>query len=161
MTLFIEAIVLCFLFTLMVLAMAKNPVKTLYNYPPKIQERVKSLKEYKDLIPTQKDKIWAKMLASLIIVVIVSIILRYINGYTEFKECFISSITLWSIVNIYDVIVLDIFWFCQSDKFVFKGTEDMRGEYKNYWFHVKGGLIGEVIGLVLCIIISLIVAFVL
>ena len=30
--------------------MSREPIKTLYNYPPKIQERVKSLEEYKDKI---------------------------------------------------------------------------------------------------------------
>lgn len=44
----IESIVLCLIFTLMIYIMSRNPIKTLYNYPPKIQERVKSLDEYKD-----------------------------------------------------------------------------------------------------------------
>ena len=40
--------------------MSKNPIATLYNYPPKIQERVKSMEQYKDKIPTTQNKIWAK-----------------------------------------------------------------------------------------------------
>lgn len=52
MILVIESIVLCVLFTIMVYIMSREPIKTLYNYPPKIQERVKSLDEYKDKIPT-------------------------------------------------------------------------------------------------------------
>jgi len=48
MILIIESIILCLLFTLMVYIMSREPIKTLYNYPPKIQERVKTLKEYKD-----------------------------------------------------------------------------------------------------------------
>ena len=47
----IEEIVLCIMFSVMVLIMAKEPIKTLYNYPPRIQERVKSLEMYKDKIP--------------------------------------------------------------------------------------------------------------
>ena len=54
MVLVIESIVLCALFTVMVYIMSREPIKTLYNYPPKIQERVKSLDKYKDKIPTQK-----------------------------------------------------------------------------------------------------------
>ena len=46
MILLIESIVLCLLFTIMVYIMSREPIKTLYNYPPKIQERVKSLDEY-------------------------------------------------------------------------------------------------------------------
>ena len=39
----IESVVLCLVFTLMVYYMSREPIKSLYNYPPKIQERVKSL----------------------------------------------------------------------------------------------------------------------
>ena len=63
MILIIESIALCILFTIMVYIMSRNPIKTLYNYPPKIQERVKTLDEYKDKIPTQKNKVFAKSVA--------------------------------------------------------------------------------------------------
>ena len=56
MILAVEAIVLCILFTLMVFIIAREPVNTLYNYPPKIQERVRSLDAYKDQIPTEKNR---------------------------------------------------------------------------------------------------------
>lgn len=46
MILVIESVVLCLAFTLMVYIMSREPIKILYNYPPKIQERVKSLEEY-------------------------------------------------------------------------------------------------------------------
>lgn len=157
MIVLIECIILCLVFTLMVYIMSRNPIATLYNYPPKIQERVKSMKEYQDKIPTTKNKIGAKALAALIIVVLVSFILRYINGYTTFIEGFGYGFLIWSVVNIYDVIVMDIIWFCHSPEFVFKGTEDMLKEYRNYLFHIKGGIIGEVLGLILCILIGLIV----
>lgn len=62
----IEVIILCAVFTFLVMMMAKEPIKTLYNYPPKIQERVKSLEQYKDKIPTQKNKIAAKLGASVL-----------------------------------------------------------------------------------------------
>lgn len=100
MILVIEGICLCLLFTLMVYIMSRNPIKTLYNYPPKIQERVKSLEEYEDKIPTQKNKIFAKCLASILIIVIISLILRYVNGYTTFIEGFGYGFLLWTMVNI-------------------------------------------------------------
>ena len=116
----IECIIFCLLFTIMVYIMSKNPIKTLYNYPPKIQERVKTLKEYKDSIPTDNNKIFAKLMASLIIIILVSLVFRYINNYTNFSIAFKYSFIIWTIINIYDVIILDICWFCQSKKFVFK-----------------------------------------
>ena len=157
----IEAIVLCVLFTLMVFTMAKDPIKTLYNYPPKIQERVKSLPQYQGKIPTQKNKIAAKLGASVLFVIILSLILRYVNGYTTFLEGFGYGFLLWTIVNAWDAIVLDICWFCQDPRFVFPGTEDMVEEYHNYWFHIKGSLIGEGIALVICTVVGLVIQFVL
>lgn len=161
MVILIEILVLCALFTLMVFAMAKNPIATLYNYPPKIQERVKSLPEYKDKIPTTKNMVVAKGFVAIMIVVIVSLILRYVNGYTTFKDAFLNGLLIWTVINVYDVVVMDILWFCQSDKFVFKGTEDMRKEYRNYWFHIKEGLIGQVIGTTVCVLVGLVVHFIL
>ena len=157
----IEAIALCALFTLMVIMMAKDPIKTLYNYPPKIQERVKSLPQYLGKIPTQKNKLAAKLTASVLFIVILSLVLRYINGYTTFIEGFGYGFLLWTIVNAYDAIVLDICWFCHDPRFVFEGTEDMADEYHNCWFHIKGSLIGEGIALVICAVVGLIIQFVL
>ena len=54
MILVVESMVLCVLFTIMVYIMSRELIKTLYNYPQKIQERVKFLDEYKDKIPTQR-----------------------------------------------------------------------------------------------------------
>lgn len=161
MIIIIESILLCLLFTIMVYIMSKDPIKTLYNYPPKIQERVKSLKEYKDKIPTTSNKIFAKIVASIIIIIIISLILRYINGYKTFIEGFGFGFLLWTIVNIYDALIIDICWFCQNKRFVFKGTEDMIKEYHNYWFHIKESLKGEVIALIICTIVGLIIEFIL
>ena len=161
MIIFIEIIVLCLFFTLGVCLMAKDPIKTLYNYPPKIQERVKSLDMYKGKIPTTKNMILTKLLASFIILIVVSLILKYINDCDTFLESFVTSFFIWTNVNLYDCIVMDIIWFCHDKRFVFKGTEDMKDEYHNYWFHIKGSLIGEVIGTLVCLIASLIVAFLL
>ena len=119
MILFIESIVLCLLFTLMVYMMSRDPIKTLYNYPPKIQERVKSLKEYKGKIPTKENKVIIKVFASITFLIIIAIILRYINGYTTFIESFEYGFLLWTIVNLWDAIVLDIIWFCHSYKRIF------------------------------------------
>ena len=161
MIIVIESVILCALFTIMVYVISREPIKTLYNYPPKIQERVKSLDEYKEKIPTQENKVGAKIIASILFLIIICIVLRYINGYTTFIESFKYGFLLWTIVNLYDAIVLDIIWFCHDKHFVFKGTEDMVEEYHNYWFHIKGFFIGEILALVICTLAGLIIQFVL
>ena len=160
MIILIESIILCVAFTIMVFIMSRKSIKTLYNYPPKIQERVKSLDEYKDSIPTKKNKIAAKLIACILFVVIISLILRFINGYTTFLTAFGYGFLLWTIVNLWDVIVLDIIWFCHDPHFVFKGTEDMVKDYHDYWFHIKGFFIGEVLALVVCALSGVVVHFI-
>ena len=161
MIIVIESTILCALFTIMVYVVSREPIKTLYNYPPKIQERVKSLDEYKEKIPSTENKIGAKIIASILFLIIICIVLRYINGYTTFTESFKYGFLLWTIVNLYDAIVLDIIWFCHDKHFVFKGTEDMVQEYHNYLFHIKGFFIGEILALVICTLAGLIIQFVL
>ena len=161
MIIVIESIVLCLLFTLMVYFMSRDPIKTLYNYPPRIQERVKSLEQYKDRIPTEKNKVTAKLFASVLFVVILALVLRYVNGYTTFGKAFGCGFLLWTVVNLWDVAVLDILWFCHDPYFVFPGTEDMVSDYHDYWFHIKGFFIGEALALVVCAAAGLVVQFVL
>ena len=160
MILIIESIVLCIVFTIMVYVMSKDPIKTLFNYPPKIQERVKSLEEYKNKIPTKKNKVAAKICASILFLIIICLVLRFINGYTTFIKGFGYGFLLWTIVNLYDAIVLDIIWFCHDKHFVFKGTEDMVKEYHNYWFHIKGFFIGETLALIICALAGIIIQFI-
>ena len=160
MILILESIVLCIVFTIMVYVMSKDPIKTLFNYPPKIQERVKSLEEYKNKIPTKKNKVAAKICASILFLIIICLVLRFINGYTTFIKGFGYGFLLWTIVNLYDAIVLDIIWFCHDKHFVFKGTEDMVKEYHNYWFHIKGFFIGETLALIICALAGIIIQFI-
>ena len=159
MKLIIESVVLCLIFTIMVYIMSREPIKILYNYPSKIQKRVKTLKEYKDKIPTQENKIVAKIFASILFLIILCVLLRYVNGYETFLESFGYSFLLWTIVNLWDAVVLDIIWFCHDKHFIFKGTEDMVDEYHNYWFHIKGFFIGESLALIICSLAGLIIHF--
>ena len=159
MVLAIESVVLCLLFTLMVYGMSRDPIKQLYNYPPKIQERVMSLDEYKDQIPTQKNKLAAKLTASVLFIVILSLILRYVNGCTSFLQAFGTGFLLWTIVNLWDAIVLDILWFCHDPHYVLKGTEDMVSDYHDYGFHIKGFFIGEALACAVCAVAAAVVRF--
>ena len=161
MIIIIESLILCFVFTVLVYFMSREPIKTLYNYPPKIQERVRSMDAYKGKIPTQKNKVTTKILASTVFIIILSLILRYVNGCTNFKEAFIYGFLLWTIVNLYDAVVLDIIWFCHDPHFVFVGTEDLIRDYHDYWFHIKGFFIGEIISVAVCMVVGLIIHFIL
>lgn len=161
MVLVVESLILYLAFTAMVYIMSRKPINTLYNYPPRIQERVKSLEEYRDKVPTQKNKITAKLGALVLFTIIMALLLRYVNKCTTFRDAFINGFILWTVVNLYDAIVLDIIWFCHDPYFVFKGTEDMVDDYHDYMFHIRGFFIGEALALVVCLLAALLVHFVL
>ena len=49
--------------------------------------------------------------------------------------------------NWFDALILDCLWFCHDKHFVIPGTEDMTKDYHDYWFHIKGALIGMLLGI--------------
>ena len=65
---------------------------------------------------------------------------------------FVHVFTLFLVVNLYDLIVLDCGIFCHSKKLRIPGTEDMEKEYRDYIFHVKGAGVGTVLGLVVAVL---------
>ena len=101
------------------------------------------------------------VIIAVLFIVILSILLRYVNGYRTFWEAFGNGFLLWSVVNLYDLLVLDIIWFCHDPRFVFEGTEDMVADYHDYLFHVRGFFIGELLALVVCALAGVVVGFVL
>ena len=159
MILAIESIVLCAAFTLAVFFASRDPIRTLYNYPPRLQERVRSLEEYRGRFPTRRRKAAAKIGASVLFVALLSLLLRYVNGYTGFWAAFGHGFLLWTAVNLWDLIVLDVVWFCHDPRFVLKGTEDMVGDYHDYRFHFRGFLTGELLALAVCAAAGLVVQF--
>ena len=84
----VEELILCAVFALMVYLMSRDPLKALYNWPPKIRKRAKSLPADRDRIPAWQDKPAAKGSASASFVIIPALILRYINGYTRLRAAF-------------------------------------------------------------------------
>ena len=153
----IEALILCLVFTAMIIpSVIKNPLAWISDYPPAIQKRAKEL----GLIPAQQPRmplsvIIKKLTFSILYAVMFALLLFFINGVKTFWEgCFVSY-GLWLIVDWYDALILDCIWGCHSKKAIIPGTEDMVGEYRNYLFHIKMSLIGMIIGLPICLLAGL------
>ena len=149
MILFMECIVFCLLFTVIILPVQyKNPLSMLMSYPPKIRERVEELPQYKEIIKQrEKAHIGKKILGLVLFTVILSAVV-YFSGCRSFETTFIHVFTLFLVVNMFDLIVLDWGIFCHSKRLRIPGTEDMEKEYKDYMFHVRGACIGTGLGLV-------------
>ena len=143
MLLVIECMITCIIFAVIVLSTQyKDPVKYIMSYPPEIRKRVESLPEYKNSIK-RTEKLFSAV--------------AYFSGAKTFQRAFLHVFILFLAVNLFDVIVLDIGVFCHSKKLRIAGTEDMDKEYKNYLFHVKGGIKGIILGVVISLLSSCII----
>ena len=158
MTFLIESIIACALFTLFVFLMSRDPVKTIFNYPPAIIDRCRTLGLVDDGNRPGGPGFYAKKIFALIVFgVLLGLLVRYVNGCATFWCGALTAYALWCVVDWFDAIVLDCLWFCHDKHFVIKGTEDMVKDYHDYWFHIKGGLIGMVLAIPAALIAGLIV----
>ena len=158
MTFLIESLIACVIFTLFVFLMSRDPVKTIFNYPPAIIERCKQLGLVDEGNRPGGKGFYAKKVAALLVFgVLLGLLVRYVNGCTTFWCGALTAYAIWCVVNWFDAIVLDCIWFCHDPHFVIKGTEDMTRDYHDYWFHIKGALIGMVLAIPAALIAGLVV----
>ena len=160
MLFWIEAGILCLLFTVMVaLSLLKDPLDWISDYPPAIQQRAMELglvpRDKKRLTPAELTR---KLVFSLIAVVGLTLLLVYVNGARGFWQGFWLSYGLYAVVAWYDALVVDCLWFCHSKRVILPGTEDMAESYRDYWFHIRMSLLGMVLGLPICLLAGLGVA---
>lgn len=143
----------CLLFTLAILpAQYKDPINMIMSYPPKIIQRVEELPQYKGTIKQREKAHIRKKILGLTFFVFVLATVAYFSGCRNFGTTFIHVFTLFFAVNLYDLIVLDWGIFCHSKRLRIPGTEDMEKEYKDYLFHVKGTVVGIILGLVVALL---------
>ncbi|MDE6389428.1 MAG: hypothetical protein K2L82_16735 [Lachnospiraceae bacterium] len=160
MSLFIQCVVCCLLFTLAILpAQYKDPINMIMSYPPKIRQRVEELPQYKGAIKQREKAHVGKKIFGLIFFVIALSGCAYLSGCRRFSTTFMHVFILFFVVNIYDLIVLDWGIFCHSKKLRIPGTEDMEKEYKDYMFHVRSACIGIVLGLIVALLSGCIIHF--
>ena len=158
MTFLIESLVACAIFSLFVFLMSRDPVKTIFNYPPAIIERCKQLGLVDEGNRPGGTGFYAKKIAALLVFgVLLGLLVRSVNGCTSFLSGALTAYAIWCVVNWFDAIVLDCIWFCHNPHFVIDGTEDMTRDYHDYWFHIIGALIGMVLAIPAALIAGLVV----
>lgn len=160
MILVIECVVLCIVFTLIILpAQYKDPINMIMSYPPNIIKRVEQLPQYKGCIREREKRHIIKKVFGVFFFVVLLALVAYFSGCRGFADTFFHVFMLFFVVNIYDMLVLDWGVFCHSKKLRISGTEDMNQDYKDYLFHVKGALKGIVIGVIVAILSGLVIYF--
>lgn len=148
MSFLIESLIACAVFTIFVFLMSRDPIKTVFNYPPAIIERCDKLGLVDASNKAGGVGFYVKKLTAMAIFgILLGLLVRYVNGCTTFWCGCLTAYALWVVVNWFDALVLDCIWFCHDKHFVIPGTEDMVSAYHDYWFHIKGALIGMLLGI--------------
>lgn len=149
MALLIQCIVLCAVFSLLILPpLFKTPLSQIMSYPPAIRARVESLPQYNKILHTTKQRNMMRKIVGALIAVVLLAVLAYCSGKTSFFPAFIHVFVLFFVVNMYDLIILDFIIFRNSTKVVIPGTEDMVKEYRNLTHHIKAAFKGTAIGII-------------
>ncbi|MFT8871269.1 MAG: hypothetical protein ABF868_03150 [Sporolactobacillus sp.] len=157
----IECLTVCAVFTVINIAyLLKRPMDWFYDYPEEVQARMRTLPMYQGKIPLKKHsdrnkKIPAGLLFTLMLSAIV-----WFSGAHHFMAAAGYTFMLFMIVNLYDALVLDTFYFCHSKRVRFPGTEDMIKEYRNPKKHWIGFAKGTVLAAFLAPLVGCIVIFI-
>lgn len=162
MILIIECVVACVIFGIAIVgSVLHNKTAWLHEYAPSVQQ--KFIEKNPDYVPKEKTKqtaslIIVKLLVSLLFAVILAA-MAYLAGARDFLTGAVYSYIIWSVVNIFDAIVLDIGVFAKWKKVRLPGTEDMDKEYaSNAWKSIKDGFFGILIGLPVACLCGVIIA---
>lgn len=96
MSLFIQCVILCVLFTLMILpAQYKDPLTMIMSYPPNIIRRVEQLPQYQGKIKQREKAHMTKKLVGVIFFVVVLAVVAYLSGCKDFESTFIHVFILF------------------------------------------------------------------
>ena len=92
---------------------------------------------------------------SIFIFALILYIIAYMSGAKTFIQVFKYVFTIFFVVNLYDLLIMDLLIFRNIKKFRIPGTEDMDKEYKECWHHIRGFFIGIGIGIIVSLISTL------
>ena len=100
MAFLLESLIACVLFTLFVFLMSRNPIKTIFNYPPAIIERCDKLGLVDASNKPGGTVFYMKKITAMIIFgVLLGLLVRYVNGCTTFWCGALTAYALWCVVN--------------------------------------------------------------
>lgn len=163
MMLTIEIIVLCILFSVVIIfGTKKNPIGGLHNLPKAIQKRVSELPEYKDRnvqVVSTKQRI-LKKIPALVFIAFIFCAMIYGTGARTFLQGFLYTFILWTAVKLYVTLVLNCGWYAHTPTVWIKGTEDMKAEYQNYKFYLSSIPRSLLAGAVVSVLVGIVIMFV-
>ena len=110
MILVIECVILCIVFTLIILPVQyKDPMVMIMSYPPNVIKRVEQLPQYAGCIKEREKKHIAKKIFGFFFFAIILAIIAYVSGCREFVDTFIHVFMIcWCWIGQYSVIVKNL-----------------------------------------------------
>ncbi|MBQ8647071.1 MAG: hypothetical protein IJ484_02885 [Oscillospiraceae bacterium] len=156
MIFWIEAVLLCLLFHLLIwLAFRKKQTAFVNDYPPIVTERLRALGLIAQKPPARKQDVLRKLAAVVVYAALFALLLRTVNGIDTFREGTLTAYGLWLVVDWYDFLVMDVL--CASTDRFYRAAGVGAFEPSSVWFHFKGSLRGMLIGLVAATVVGLLV----
>lgn len=115
MILTIQCIVICLIFTAVVVpTQLKKPLLHIMSYPTPIRKRVEQLPQYAAIIKERKRRHIMRKISSIFILGIIFAVVAYFSGEKTFTGAFLYVFILFLAGNLFDVIILDLMWFCYN-----------------------------------------------
>ena len=125
MVVFLQLILFCALFILMVkLGVRNNALNALYFYPKPVQERVYEL-GLTDRKTVARKRKWFMIPFLLVLLCALLLIIGLWNGIHDFWPAYWQALLFLEVMNWFDGIVIDRLWVGHSKLWVIPGTEDI------------------------------------
>lgn len=123
--LFVQIIIYCVLFTLLVkICVIGGAENALYFYPKPVQERTFEIGLAKREDIAKKRKAFLVFFLPTMLIALILIVGLW-NSVSDFKTAYFQSLLFLEIMNWYDGIVIDRFWVGHDKFWILPGTEDI------------------------------------
>jgi len=159
-TFVIECVIICVVFTILVVTAAKkgDPIDLVYDYPQPIIDRAYELGLIsQDRKTLRRSVLIKKCIAMAILGIPLGFLARYVNHADTFLKGFLVIYGIGVVVSVYDFLI-DCVWFCHDKSLIIPGTEDLTDSYHDYMFHARASLRGLLLTLPAAIVAGIVVA---
>ena len=151
--LFFETSVLCLLFFFICYANTgtdEKNIKSYNSYPDEVQNILKNNPEFLSSIKTVKPSV--SFISNLITFTIVLFIFGFFIRENNFGANFFNILFMGEILNAFDLLIIDLLWWRNSERIRFTGSKDKPELYKNPKKHIASFFRGAVVFLLVAFI---------
>lgn len=155
MLLFLECLIACALFLLMIkLATAARRAAFVNDYPPVVTDKLRTLGLIAPKPPARRQDHIRKAIAMLVYLLIFALVLRYVNGVRTYGLAALSAYAIWLAVDWFDFAVIDIL-LAPFDKF-YRAAKVSAFDVSAVKFHFLASCRGMLLGLPVSLLAGLV-----